>query len=165
MRVVIVKSQRTATHCNTLQHTAPHCNNILKKQWQEDAGCNCKKSAHCNTLQQLHDTATNILQRQCTSRITMHTLSHFKWHFRILFPSLKLTARRSLFTQTWQSVCAFVCLCVCVCGLKLKARRSLFTQHFSLFSLKRGKWDVSLKRSKRGVKLKARVSLQGDEDV
>jgi len=44
-------------------------------------------------------------------------------------------------------------------GLKLKANGSLCTQHFSLFSLKRGKWDVLLKRGNVGVKLKAPRSL------
>jgi len=134
MRVVIVKSQRTATHCNTLQHTAPHCNNILKKQWQEDAGCNCKKSAHCNTLQQLHDTATNILQRQRTLDLicTPYPISNdiFEYSFQAWS-----SQRVGLFLLKHGKVCVRLCVCVCVCVCVAWSSKpvGLFSLNISVF--------------------------------
>ena len=36
------------------------------------------------------------------SQHLMYSQSHVGWHFRMLFQSWKLAARRSLFTETWQ---------------------------------------------------------------
>ena len=58
-------TQRTTTHCNTLQHTATHCNTLQHTATH----CNTQQhtATHCNTLQftAIH-TATHCNTLQCT---------------------------------------------------------------------------------------------------
>jgi len=91
--------QRTATHCNTLQHAAKHCNTLQLTATH----CNALQhtATHCNTQ---HNTAPHC--RQIGRRT--NTVDNFEF--------LRLVGAGG-FGKVYQvtlSICLFVCLSVCL---------------------------------------------------
>jgi len=93
------ETQRTAWHCNILQHTATHCNTLQHTATHCDA-LHCT-ATHCNTLQHtathcnaLQRTAMrcNTLQRTATHCITLH-------HSATLCITLQHTAKHCITLQ------------------------------------------------------------------
>jgi len=93
--ISIVKAQRTATPCTTLQHPAPHCNTL------QHTATHCITSAlristvlvsatHCNTCNTLQHTATHCNALQPSSAVykycmaVCNTLQHSSTHCNTL---------------------------------------------------------------------------------
>ena len=95
--------QHTAAHCSTLQHTATHCNTLQHKPASDGPGNN-SLLLHLTCDSKLLDIHIYIWMHflMYFSQHLMYSQSHVGWHFRMLFQSSKLAARRSLFTETWQ---------------------------------------------------------------